>query len=157
MYHFCANYKNLLWHIKGCAIFTKFWRHYQLWFYRIFLQAPTEEKFYPNFKIIDLQKCIYACIYNIFPPTKSCYQELRHIIEWNGLWQKKIIDLLWSIISNDMMEVLQSNSCKSNTCTHAITWCTIFNNFYKNLDSTLNSSLWSPLFMSCLPVYLDIY
>lgn len=70
--------------------FTKFWKHYQLWFYRIFLQAPTEEKFYPNFKIIDLQKCIYACIYNIFPPTKSCYQELRHIIEWNGLWQKKI-------------------------------------------------------------------
>lgn len=40
--------------------------------------------------ILKLLICrnVYMHVY-IFPPTKSCYQELRHIIEWNGLWQKK--------------------------------------------------------------------
>lgn len=105
-----------------------------------------------------MQKCIYACIYNIFPPTKSCYQQLRHIIEWNGLWQKKnyrftLINYFKWHDGGPSVKLLQIKYMY--TCNYMMYH--LFNNFYKNLDSTLNSSLWSPLFMSCLPVYLDIY
>lgn len=119
-----------------------------------FFKHPQKRNSTP---ILELLICRNLYMYVYISSNKIMLSRTQTYYRMEWTLAKKIIDLLWSIILNDMMEVFQSNSCKSNTCTHAITWCTIFNNFYKNLDSTLNSSLWSPLFMSCLPVYLDIY
>lgn len=105
-----------------------------------FFKHPQKRNSTPILKLLICRN-LYMYVYISSNKIMLSRTQTYYRMEWT--LAKKIIDLLWSIILNDMMEVFQSNSCKSNTCTHVITWCTIFNNFYKNLDSTgtLNSSL----------------